>query len=148
MSEDTLSSRRDKRHRLTSRESAECSSGRSFGVSNRAGIVATVSAVGLRMRMIVSVGLVVMEGLESAFLVAASLRTEKLGVLAVDIVKVHVHVGAGLTVGSRGGHELMASTVRRTDGYPVMMVLGGPAQAGRWRSHCAVVQDKIGMNNT
>jgi hypothetical protein len=115
-------------------------------MSNRAGIVATVGAV--EVRVIVSVALVMMESLESTFLMAAPLRTEKLGILTVDIVKVHVHVGAGLAVGGGGRQELMASAVWRTDGYPVVMVLGGPAQAGRWRSHCAVIQGRIGMNNT
>ena len=67
-------------------------------MTNGARIVTSVGAVGMRSRVVVRVGLMVMEGLESAFLVAASFGTEKLGILAVNIVKVHVHVGAGLAV--------------------------------------------------
>lgn len=67
-------------------------------MTNGAGIVASVGAVGMRMRVVVRVGLMVMEGLESTFLVTTSFGTEELGVLAVDIVKVHVHVSAGLAV--------------------------------------------------
>jgi hypothetical protein len=67
-------------------------------MTNGAGVVTSVGAVGMRMRVVVRVALMVMERLESTFLVAASFGTEELGVLAVDIVKVHVHVGAGLAV--------------------------------------------------
>lgn len=65
-------------------------------MTNRAGIVTSVGVVG--MRMVVRVGLMMMEGLETTFLVTASFGTEELGVLAVDIVKVHVHVRTGLAV--------------------------------------------------
>lgn len=94
VSEDTLSSRRHERHRLASRESAGSSSRRSLGMSGGSRIVGAV-----RVRMwVVKVTLRVVEGLGSPFFVATSLGTEELGVLAVDIVKVQVHVGAGLRV--------------------------------------------------